>query len=91
MSFITKAILSSAFQFQSQYPSFICITETNSKQISARVRLIMTSVKVFSNDSIWSGSTQWKEIPFVFWFSHSTPDNLIIAMKNKTEKYLLYL
>lgn len=44
---ITKAILSSAFQFQSQHPSFICITKTNGKHISARVRLIMVSVKVF--------------------------------------------
>lgn len=44
---ITKAILSSAFQFQSQCPSFICITKTNGKHISARVRLIMVSVKGF--------------------------------------------
>lgn len=44
---ITKAVLSSAFQFQSQCPSFICMTKTNGKHISARVRLIMVFVKVF--------------------------------------------
>lgn len=44
---IAKAILSWAFQFQSQCPSFICITKTSAKHISATVRLIMVSAKVF--------------------------------------------
>lgn len=44
---IAKAILSWAFQFQSQCPSFICITKTSGKHISATVRLIMVSAKVF--------------------------------------------
>lgn len=44
---LSKAILSRTFQFQSQRPSFICITKTNGKHISARVRLIMVPVKVF--------------------------------------------
>lgn len=44
---ISKAILSLAFRFQSQHPSFICITKTNGKHISVGVRLIMVPVKVF--------------------------------------------
>lgn len=44
---IAKAILSWAFQFQSRCPSFICITKTSAKHISATVRLIMVSAKVF--------------------------------------------
>lgn len=44
---IAKAILSWAFQSQSQCPSFICITKISGKHISATVRLIMVSVKVF--------------------------------------------
>lgn len=44
---IAKAILSWAFQFQSQCPSFICISKTSGKHISATVRLIMASFKVF--------------------------------------------
>lgn len=44
---IAKAILSWAFQFQSQCPSFICITKTSGEHISATVRLIMVSLVVF--------------------------------------------
>lgn len=43
---ITKAIMSSSFQFRSQWP-FICITETNDEKISASVWFIMTVVQVF--------------------------------------------